>query len=160
MFLIPFLPFWAERDAPMHGINQEHLRLPLPWLTPSRLTQPLCVSPKTRSSITASRSPGCTSPHPAPLWDLWGPQQRGHGWELPTILHHPLFPPFQRASRPTFRGDRRVWKLPVAPRWRDNRERGKGRRWRERDEVVGESGGWAEGDSEVKVFSSFVLDCK
>lgn len=60
-------------------------------------------------------------------------------WPWLTVSHHPspltflsLLPPPQRASRPAFRGDGRVWKLSLTPRWRDSGGRGNGRQGRRR----------------------------
>lgn len=65
MFLTSSLLLCAERDAPIHGITQEHPPSPPPCLTSSGPTQLLYVSPRTGNSFTASCSPGCTPPHPA-----------------------------------------------------------------------------------------------
>lgn len=126
MFLIPLLPLWTERDAPMHGITQEHLRLPLPWLSPSRLTQRLCASPKTGSSITAS----CTWVHFSSIFTPLGSPGHSATWSWLRASYHPSPPslsPIPKSLKTNFQGRQESLEVPCGPQV--ERQSGKRERW-------------------------------
>lgn len=152
----------VQRDVPVHGINKEYPSL----LTLSRPTQPLCV-PRDWGQLHSILHK-CISPHSAPSLGCLRPSA---SWSWLTGSHHlspptflPLLLPLQKASRWTFKWDRGVWKLPLAPASQTVEEEGKVSKGGGGDYMVRESGSWKHSLGRVWLWGKrllpFMLNCE
>lgn len=168
MLLTPFLPLHAGREAPMHGITQEPPSLPLPMSHPEQThTASLCV-PKDREQLHSISQPWVHFFSSYTHLDAQGPQHHGHGWQLPSTLHRPHFSlscphhkqPQDQRSGETGEFGNSLWPPggeTVGEEGKVGREGGEMKWW---EKLEAGSTVWAEGDSEVKGSSPFMLNCE